>query len=58
MPWITGRIKDVTGSLDYSYIVIIGLMGVAAILALVSQYLNSRQQRLKKAGCHGNYRDL
>jgi predicted MFS family arabinose efflux permease len=46
MPWISGRIRDVTGSLDYSYALIIGMMGVAAILALASQYLNSRQPRL------------
>ncbi len=37
MPWLNGLIKDRTGSSDLSYVIIMVLMGVAAVLALVSR---------------------
>jgi OFA family oxalate/formate antiporter-like MFS transporter len=43
MPWLNGRIKDVTGNLDLSYVLIMIMMAVAALLALVSRSLTSRQ---------------
>jgi MFS transporter, OFA family, oxalate/formate antiporter len=37
MPWVNGVILDRTGSGDLSYAIIIGLLAVAAVLALVSR---------------------
>ncbi len=37
MPWMNGLIQDRTGSSDLSYVIIMALMGVAAVLALVSR---------------------
>jgi MFS family permease len=39
MPWVNGRIKDVTGSFDLAYVIIITMMAVSAILAVISQKL-------------------
>jgi MFS family permease len=39
MPWLNGLIQDRTGSSDLSYVIIMALMGVAAVLALVSRGL-------------------
>jgi hypothetical protein len=39
MPWLNGLIRDRTGSSDLSYIIIIALMGVAAVLAVVSRFV-------------------
>jgi OFA family oxalate/formate antiporter-like MFS transporter len=39
MPWLNGLIRDRTGSSDLSYIIIIALMGVAAVLAVVSHFV-------------------
>ena len=41
MPWLNGLIKDRTGSSDLSYVIIMALMGVAAVLALVSRGLGA-----------------
>ena len=41
MPWLNGLIRDRTGSSDLSYIIIIALMLVAAVLAVVSRYLGA-----------------
>jgi MFS family permease len=37
MPWINGRIKDVTGNFNLTYIIIISMMIISAVLALVSK---------------------
>ena len=37
MPWVNGFIEDRTGSSDLSYAIIIGLLVVAAVLAVVSR---------------------
>jgi MFS family permease len=39
MPWVNGRIKDVTGSFDLTYIIIISMMLLSAILAVISHKL-------------------
>jgi nitrate/nitrite transporter NarK len=44
MPWVNGLIKDKTGSLDLSYILIMIMMAVAALLSLASRHLASRQK--------------
>ncbi|WP_223907714.1 OFA family MFS transporter [Geobacter sp. AOG1] len=38
MPLLNGLIKDMTGNLDMSYVLIMGMMGIAALLALLSHY--------------------
>jgi len=43
MPLLNGYIRDMTGNLDLSYILIMGMMAVSALLALVSRYLVVRQ---------------
>ena len=37
MPWVNGLIEDRTGSSDLSYAIIIGLLAIAAVLAVVSK---------------------
>ena len=37
MPWVNGLIEDKTGSSDLSYAIIIGLLAIAAVLAVVSK---------------------
>jgi len=44
MPWLNGMIQDRTGSSDLSYAIVIALMGVAAVLALVSRALGAPGQ--------------
>jgi OFA family oxalate/formate antiporter-like MFS transporter len=44
MPWVNGRIKDVTGSFDLAYVIIIAMMVVSAILAVISQKLGQPKQ--------------
>jgi MFS family permease len=39
MPWVNGRIKDVTGSFDLAYVIIITMMAVSAAIAVISQKL-------------------
>jgi hypothetical protein len=39
MPWVNGRIKDVTGSFDLTYVIIISMMILSAILAVISRKL-------------------
>ena len=45
MPWLNGLIQDRTGSSDLSYVIIMALMGVAAVLALVSRFLGAPRKR-------------
>lgn len=49
MPWLNGMIKDRTGSLDISYLVIMFMMVVAALLALASRHLAAKQQILDRS---------
>jgi nitrate/nitrite transporter NarK len=42
MPLLNGFIRDKTGNLDMSYILIMAMMAVAAVMALVSRHLASR----------------
>jgi OFA family oxalate/formate antiporter-like MFS transporter len=44
MPWVNGRIKDVTGSFDLAYVIIITMMAVSAILAVISQKLGQPKE--------------
>lgn len=39
MPWLNGLIQDITGKQDISYILIISMMGISAVLSLVSKFL-------------------
>lgn len=39
MPWLNGLIRDITGTSDISYCLIMGLLAVSAVLALVSRKL-------------------
>lgn len=39
MPWVNGLIRDVTGKQDLSYILIISMMAVSAVLSLISRAL-------------------
>jgi hypothetical protein len=39
MPWVNGRIKDVTKSFDLAYIIIISMMILSAVLSVISQKL-------------------
>lgn len=39
MPWLNGFLQDVTGKPDTSYILIIAMMALAAVLALISRKL-------------------
>ncbi|MCX8023373.1 MAG: OFA family MFS transporter [Syntrophorhabdaceae bacterium] len=48
LPWVNGRIKDITGSNDITFFVIIGTLIVAAILTFVSKSIAAKTQ-MKKA---------
>ncbi len=39
MPWVNGRIKDVTGSSDLAYAIIIVMMAFSTVIAVISQRL-------------------
>ena len=39
MPWLNGLIKDATGKTDLSYAIIVGMLGLAAVLSLISRRL-------------------
>jgi MFS family permease len=39
MPWVNGRIKDMTGSFDLTYAIIISMMMLSAVLAVISRKL-------------------
>jgi OFA family oxalate/formate antiporter-like MFS transporter len=41
MPWLNGLLQDKTGSPDIAYIMIIGMMALAAVLALISRKLGA-----------------
>jgi MFS family permease len=41
MPWLNGWIRDVTGKPDLSYLLIIGMMALSAILSMVSLRLGN-----------------
>jgi MFS family permease len=45
MPWLNGLIQDITGKQDISYILIISMMGVSAVISLVSQFLGPPVQK-------------
>jgi hypothetical protein len=45
MPWLNGLIKDRTGSSDLSYIIVIALMVLAAVLAVVSRFVGAPRMR-------------
>ena len=47
MPWVNGRIKDVTGSSDPAYIIILVMMAFSAVIAVVSQRLGQPINPLK-----------
>jgi MFS family permease len=50
MPWVSGLIKDKTGSLDLTYLLIIIMLAVAALLSLVSRQLATRQKLSDQRG--------
>jgi nitrate/nitrite transporter NarK len=50
MPWLNGLIKDKTGSLDLSYLVIMFMLATAALLSLASMKLASRQLLQERRG--------
>jgi len=39
MPWLNGLIKDRTGSSDLAYVIVIAMLGVAAVLSIVSRFV-------------------
>lgn len=43
MPWVNGRIRDVTGSNDLAFFIIIAMLVVAALLTFVSRSLAARE---------------
>lgn len=43
MPWANGMIRDLTNKPDLSYMFIMGILGLAAVMALVSQRLGPPQ---------------
>lgn len=45
MPWLNGRIRDVTGSSNLSYAIIIVMMAVSAVIAVLSQRLGQPIKR-------------
>jgi MFS family permease len=49
MPWVNGIIIDRTGSADLSYVIIIGLLVVAAVLAVVSKAVGQPGTRRRHA---------
>ena len=48
-PWVHGRIKDVTGSNDLTYFIIIGMLLAAAALTFVSRAIAAREKRAPAA---------
>jgi OFA family oxalate/formate antiporter-like MFS transporter len=49
MPWVNGLIEDKTGSLDLSYVIIVGLLLAAAVLAVVSKAVGQPAARRRPA---------
>lgn len=49
MPWLNGRIKDLTGSQDLTYAIIIGMMFLAAGLTFPSRILANREAEARRA---------
>jgi len=49
MPWVNGRIKDVTGSFNLAYVIIISMMALSAVLALISQKLGQPSSDAKRS---------
>lgn len=39
MPWLNGLIKDRTGSSDLAYVIVMAMLGVAAVLSIVSHFV-------------------
>lgn len=50
MPWLNGLSKDMTGSLDLSYLVLMIMMTVAALLSLASRRIAARQLMHEQRG--------
>jgi OFA family oxalate/formate antiporter-like MFS transporter len=50
MPWLNGFIQDATGSSDLSYALVVGLMALAAVLAVVSRLVGRPRLRPVPAG--------
>lgn len=50
MPWVHGRIRDVTDSSDTAYIIILIMMTLSAILAVVSRFLGAPALQSSKIG--------
>lgn len=44
MPWLNGLIRDRTGSSDLAYVIVIALMGLAAVLAVVSRLMGGARK--------------
>jgi len=53
MPWLNGLIEDRTGSSDLSYVIIIALMGMAAITSLISRHIGAPRKRVAKSATSG-----
>jgi MFS family permease len=49
MPWVNGRIKDVTGDFDLAYVIIISMMALSAILAVISQKLGQPRADIERS---------
>jgi len=49
MPWVNGRIKDVTGNFDLTYTIIILMMLVSAVLTIISRKLGQPKTGSKTA---------
>jgi MFS family permease len=49
MPWVNGRIKDVTGSFGLTYVIIILMMLLSAVLALISRKLGHPKSGKEKS---------
>lgn len=47
MPWVNGLIKDITGKPDLSYIIIISMLLVSAVIAIISRIMGSPSDRSK-----------
>ncbi len=50
MPWVNGRIKDLTGSSDLSYFIIIITLIAGALLTFVSRFVAAREHNRIVAG--------
>jgi MFS transporter, OFA family, oxalate/formate antiporter len=44
MPWVNGKIKDMTGGNDMTYVIIVGMLLTAALLTFVSRSMQKKSQ--------------